>query len=170
MARIELITAETDLPDDARRVADRIVATRGEVTPPFQVLLHSPALAERVAELGHLVRSASSLSDADRELATLVTGASLGCEFVWTSHLEAASGAGLSERTIATLRSDGDPIDAREATLASFVRELSERGTVANATYGATHDLLGTRALVDLVGTVAYYTMLARVMGAFEAC
>jgi hypothetical protein len=31
-------------------------------------------------------------------------------------------------------------------------------------------DLLGTRGVVELAVTVGYYTMLARVMGAFEAC
>ena len=44
---------------------------------PFEVLLHSPSMAEAVAELGHVVRFGSHLADADRELVTLATGRAL---------------------------------------------------------------------------------------------
>jgi 4-carboxymuconolactone decarboxylase len=170
MARVELIGADAELPADVRAVAERIVETRGAISRPFQVLLHSPAIAERVAELGHLVGSASSLPDADRELVTLATGSSLGCDFVWRSHLEAARVAGVTEEALGALRGEGSPLDGRAATLVSFVRELCERGSVSPASYAATEELLGTRALVDLVITIGYYTMLSRVMAAFEAC
>ena len=170
MARIELITADTELTADAGSVAERIVETRGEITRPFQVILHSPWLAERVAELGHLVRSGSSLSDGDRELATLATGSATGCRFVWTSHLEAASAAGLSAETVASLGGDRVSLAPREATIVAFVDELSSTGKVSAETYAAAHDVLGTRAVVELALMVGYYTMLARVMGAVEAC
>jgi 4-carboxymuconolactone decarboxylase len=170
MARVELITADRDLPADVRDVAERIVETRGAISRPFQVLLHSPAIAERVGELGHLVRSASSLSDADRELVTLATGSSLRCDFVWRSHLESARVAGVPEETVGALRAHRSPRDDRAATLISFVQELCQRGSVSASGYAAAEALLGTRALVDLVITVGYYTMLSRVMAAFEAC
>ena len=170
MARIELITGEGELSPEVRAVSDRIVETRGEVSRPFEVLLHSPEIAERVAELGHLVRSDSSLSDADRELVTLATGRATGCRFIWTSHLEAASAAGLSAETVASVEGDGGALDPRETTLVAFVDELCATGEVSAATYAAAHELLGTRAMVDLAVTVGYYAMLAQVMGAFEAC
>ncbi|HET9671553.1 MAG TPA: carboxymuconolactone decarboxylase family protein [Actinomycetota bacterium] len=170
MDRIDLITEGTDLPPEARDIAERIVETRGAITRPFQVLLHAPTLAEHVASLGHVVRSGSSLSDADRELATLATGSALGCAFIRSSHLTSASEAGLSAHTIASLDGDRASLAGREATLASFADELCATGTVSAATYAAALDLLGPRGVVELALTVGYYTMLARVMGAFEAC
>jgi 4-carboxymuconolactone decarboxylase len=170
MARIDLITDSSDLPDEVRAIAERIVETRGAITRPFQVLLHAPALAEHVASLGHAVRSGSSLSDADREVATLAAGSALGCAFIRSSHLASASDAGLSADTIARLDGDHASLDGREATVASFVDELCAIGTVSAPLYTAALDLLGPRGVVELALTVGYYTMLARVMGAFEAC
>ena len=170
MPRIELITAPAELPPGPRAVADRVVETRGEVSRPFQVLLHAPVFAERVAELGDVVRSGSTLADADRELATLATGAAVGCGFVWTSHLGAAAAVGLSEQTIAALRNDRAGLGPREATIAAFVDELCTTGAVSANTFASAHELLGTPGLVELATTVGYYTMLARVMSAFEAC
>ena len=170
MTRIELITGEAELPPDVRAAADRIAETRGQVTRPFQVLLHTPELAERVAELGRVVRSGAGLSDADRELVTLAAGSALGCAFIRSSHLDAAAAAGLSAETIGRLDGDRGSLTGREAVLAAFVDELCTAGVVSSGTYEAALDLLGTRRVVELALTVGYYTMLARVMGAFEAC
>ena len=170
MVRIELITDGTDLVPEARAVADRIVETRGEVTRPFQILLHSPSVAGPVAELGDVVRSASTLTDPDRELATLATGSVVGCDFVWTSHLASAAAAGIPAETIAKLRGDRTSLGARETAIVAFVDELCATNSVSPATFDRTRDILGVRGIVELALTVGYYTMLARVMGTFEAC
>ncbi len=170
MARVELITDDHDLAPEARTVADRIAESRGEVSRPFQLLLHSPALAERVAELGHLVRSGSSLTDADREIVTLATGRAIGCSFVWVSHLQAATAAGIPPETIATLQGDPAGLAERERVLVSFVDELCGTHIVSDATFNAVRRLLGVRAVVELALTIGYYTMLGSVMGACDEC
>jgi 4-carboxymuconolactone decarboxylase len=170
MARIELLTADEELSADVRAVADRIVETRGAITRPFQVLLHAPALAERVAELGRLVRAGTSLVDADRELATIATGVATGCGFVWTSHVGAAVAAGVPRPTIDAIGEGRLPEEPRDATLVAFSRELGTSGTVSADTFAIAHEILGTERLVELAATVGYYSMLARVMGAFEVC
>jgi 4-carboxymuconolactone decarboxylase len=170
MPRIDLIDGDADVSADARAVVDRLVETRGEVSRPFQLLLHSPALAGHAAELGHAVRTGSALSDADRELATLATGIAVDCEFVWASHRSSAAAAGIAEETLDGLRSGRPSSDPRQTALMSFVDELCGTGTVSSATFGAARTLLGDRGVVDLSLTVGYYTMLARVMGALDAC
>lgn len=171
MTRVDLLADDHDLTPEARTVADRIAESRGVVSRPFQLLLHSPALAERVAELGHLVRSGSSLTDADRELVTLATGRAIGCSFVWESHLHAATAAGISPETIATLRRDPPgALAERERVLVSFVDELCGTRTVSDATFDTVRRLLGVRSVVELALTVGYYTMLSSVMGACDEC
>ena len=168
--RLDPITTAENLPPDARAALDRIVQSRGEVTRPFQLLLHAPALAERVAELGHLVRFGSSLTDHDRELVTLATGRALGCAFVWESHLDAAAAAGVPAETIEMLEQGPASLESRERVLVSFVDELCGTGAVSEGTFGAVRELLEPPEIVELATTVGYYTMLAYVMGACDAC
>jgi 4-carboxymuconolactone decarboxylase len=170
MTRVERIDDDHDLTPEARTVADRIAESRGEISRPFQLLLHSPAMAERVADLGHLVRSGSSLTDADRELVTLATGRAISCSFVWESHLESATAAGILPETIATLRRDPADLAERERVLVWFVDELCGTRTVPDATFDAVRRLLGDRAVVELALTIGYYTMLGSVMGACDEC
>jgi 4-carboxymuconolactone decarboxylase len=170
MTRVDRIAGDHELTPKARTVADRIAESRGEISRPFQLLLHSPALAERVAELGHLVRSGSSLTDADREIVTLATGRAIGCSFVWESHLRAATAAGIAPETIATLRRNPAGLPERERVLVSFVDQLCETRTVSEETFDAVRRLLEVRAVVELALTIGYYTMLGSVMGACDEC
>lgn len=168
--RLDLLTTAENLPPDARVAFDRIVESRGEVSRPFQLLLHSPALAERVAELGHQVRFGSSLRDRDRELVTLATGRALGCAFVWESHLDAAAAAGVAAETVEMLREDPASLGRREHVLVSFVDELCGTAMVSERTFDAVRELLEPPEIVELASTVGYYTMLVYVMGACDEC
>jgi 4-carboxymuconolactone decarboxylase len=170
VSRVPLVTERERLDTDARAVFDRIVASRGTLLRPFEVLLHAPAMADAVAALGHVVRSGSHLDDRDRELITLATGQAQGCAFVWDSHLEAARTAGIGSDTIGALERGGTSSDAREIALVSFVRELCGTGSVSDETFRAVHGLLGTSGVVEMTLTVGYYTMLGYTMGAVEAC
>jgi 4-carboxymuconolactone decarboxylase len=170
VSRIPLITTPEELDAGGRLVFERIVESRGTILRPFEVLLHSPAMADKVAELGGVVRSASNLADADRELVTMATGRAHGCAFVWESHLEAARKAGIETDTIAALQGDGNGLGVREAALVSLVNELCETSAVSVETFRAAHDLVGTAGMVELVLTVGYYTMLGYTMSAMEAC
>jgi 4-carboxymuconolactone decarboxylase len=167
--RVPLIEARDGLDDQARSVFDRVVETRGELIRPFQVLLHTPGMAAHVAELGHGVRSASHLSDRDRELATLATGAAHRCAFVWRSHLAAAGSAGIDQATIDSVVGGGAPLDRRDAHVVAFARELCA-GALTPETFAAAHEPLGDRGVVELALTVGYYAMLAYVMSACDAC
>lgn len=169
-SRIPLITARDELDATGRVVFDRIVKSRGAMLRPFELLLHSPAMAGKVAELGHVIRFGSHLTDADRELITLATGRAHGCAYVWESHLEAARMAGVEPATIAALESDGRSLGGRAAALVAFVDELCETSSVTDGTFRAAHDLIGTAATVELALTVGYYSMLGSTMSACGAC
>lgn len=170
MSRLPLITSRDELGADGRTVFDRIVASRGAMLRPFEVLLHAPAIADKVAELGHVVRFESRLTDSDRELVTLATARAHGCAFVWESHLDAARAAGIAPTTIAALEGDGTGLGAHEAALVSFVAELCDASSVSEERFRAVHDLIGTSGTVELVVTVGYYTLLGYAMSACEAC
>jgi hypothetical protein len=51
-----------------------------------------------------------------------------------------------------------------------FVRELCAGSTVSPDTFDRAKALLGESGVVELSVTVGYYTLLAMVMGACDAC
>ena len=168
--RIPLITDREALDGPGRAAFDRIVESRGAMLRPFELLLHSPGMAERVAELGHAIRFDSRLSDADRELATLAAGRATGCAFVWESHLGSARAAGVDEETIVALETGSSGLPARAADIVAFVRGVCGPEPASDETFRAAHDRLGDDAMVELALTVGYYSMLALTMRAFRAC
>jgi AhpD family alkylhydroperoxidase len=170
MPRLPLITDRAGLDDATAAVFDWVVESRGKMLRPFEVLLHAPALAQPVAELGHVVRYESGIGDADRELVILATGKAHGCAFVWDSHLEHAARAGVRPEAITVLDGGAGALEAREAALVAFVDELVGSSAVSDATYAAVADLLGESAVVELATTIGYYTMLGYAMSVAEAC
>lgn len=172
MARIPLITRRSEeLTAEQAETFDWVVGSRGRMIRPFEVLLHAPATARLVAELGAQIRFASSLSDHDRELVIIAVGRTQGCAFQWHSHRPLAEAVGVRSAVIAHLDTGADAdLTATEALLIGFVRELCADGTVGEATFEAARRHLGDAGVVELCTTVGYYTMLGYVMGACDAC
>ncbi len=85
MSRLPAPTRDA-LPPEGQRAWDVIAGTRGGVPGPYGVLIRHPALAERVAALGTILRFEGALPGADRELAILTAGRELGARFEWHAH------------------------------------------------------------------------------------
>lgn len=172
MARIELLTERDQLHSDAQReLFDRIVASRGEMIRPYQVLAHAPAVAGVIGEVGAAIRFAGSLSDHDRELVIITAAVITGCQFEWDSHHPIALEVGVRPETAEYLRSGGDhELDDRERTIIEYVRELCDTGNVSDDRFAAMLELLGNEGTVELTAVVGYYTMLAWVMNVAGAC
>jgi 4-carboxymuconolactone decarboxylase len=171
MARVRLITdRDPDLSPEQIETFDWVVESRGSMIRPFEVLLHSPQLARHIAELGAKVRFDSSLLDHDRELVILTVARIHGCSFEWDSHLPLARAAGVREEVIDHLVDGGGALTESESLFIAFVRQLCAGSTVSPETFDRANALLGVSGVVELSVTVGYYTLLAMVMGACDAC
>jgi hypothetical protein len=51
MARVKQITSKNELSDEHHGIFDSIASSRGRISGPFSVLLHSPEIAGRAAHL-----------------------------------------------------------------------------------------------------------------------
>ncbi|HEX9855577.1 MAG TPA: carboxymuconolactone decarboxylase family protein [Acidimicrobiia bacterium] len=170
MARLPLVT-NRPVPDGPQAEAfDWIVASRGKMIRPYEVLLHVPALARPAAELGHVIRFEGTLRDHDRELAILTVAASHGCAFEWDSHVDLARSAGVREAAIGAVRSGAGSLDESERVIVDFVTELCAGAAVSDATYAAAASAIGETGVVELSALAGYYTFLSYVMGATGAC
>jgi 4-carboxymuconolactone decarboxylase len=167
--RVPVPTPE-HLDPAARALYDRIASTRGGTRGPFLVLLHYPALCERVAALGELLRFNSTLPGADRELAILTAGRESEAPYEWVAHEPVALREGTRPEAIAVVR-DGRPTDelrSREALLVDTVRALYRTRRLTPAEYARAEAELGRQGLIELVTLAGYYGMVAGILNAFE--
>lgn len=175
MARIDLITERDQLSSETQRdVFDRIVASRGTMIRPYQVLMHAPAVVSAISDVGAAIRFGGSLDDRDRELVIITTAQITGCQFEWDSHHPIAIEVGVRPETTDFIREGGggdtEVPDTRELAIIEYVRELSSDNTVSEVRFSQMVEMLGTEGTVELTVIVGYYTMLAYVMSAAGAC
>src|SRR2546428_751777 len=96
------------LTPEAKRVYDKITAKRGAVRGPFASLMHHPALAERVGDLGEFLRFGGTLPGDIPELAILITARSVNQAYEWVAHARIARKEGLADDVIERVRTRGD--------------------------------------------------------------
>ena len=118
MTRIPQITSKDDLPAEHHATFDAITQSRGRVAGPFGILLNSPELAGRAAQLGHYLRFDSALSPDLRELAILITARSKNAQYEWAAHAPLALKAG-ARQTFGAAGADASRFDASRASACS---------------------------------------------------
>jgi 4-carboxymuconolactone decarboxylase len=97
------------LTPEAQEIYAKIVGTRGHDYPGlFRSLMNYPALAQRFAELGQLLRFEGVLRADVRELAILTVARDLRVAYEWETHQENAGLAGLSATLIADVLAGHD--------------------------------------------------------------
>lgn len=171
MARVPLIEQRHQAVTAAQQqVFDSIVASRGSLIRPYQVLLHAPSIAEPLAETGARIRFGGSLPDHDRELVILTAAVVHGCAFEWDSHVQIAIDAGVRQEVLDHLRDGSGSLDESEELVISYVRTLCAASTVPAELFERARSRFGDSGVVELTATVGYYTLLAFVMGAADAC
>lgn len=90
--------AREKMSDAQRQAYDALVAgPRGGARGPFNALLRSPDLMDKVQRVGEYVRFRTSIPARLNELAILVTGRAWGAKFEFYAHRILALKAGLSE-------------------------------------------------------------------------
>jgi len=142
-------------------------ADRGvDLTGPFIPMLRSPELMTRAAAMGQYLRYRSEIPPRLSEFVILMTSRRWSQQYQWAVHQPFAIEAGLSQdvvRAIAEGRRPDDMTDD-EATLYDFCDELATNQSVSDPTYARMIARFGERGVVDTVGIVGYYTMLAMML------
>jgi 4-carboxymuconolactone decarboxylase len=158
---------DADMTGAQRAVYQGIASgPRGGVRDPFNALLRSPELADRVQKVGEYIRFQSSLPARLNELAILVTARHWSAQFEWYAHHLLAMKAGLDPDIAADLAQGKRPRGMKddEAVVFDFCMELHQKKSVSDATYMAALEKLGERGIVDLIGVAGYYTLVSMVL------
>jgi 4-carboxymuconolactone decarboxylase len=154
-----------------RRVYDDIVAgPRGSVRGPFVPLVRSAGLADHVQKLGAYIRYESKIPGKLREFAILIVARHWGAKYEWAAHVPLALKEGLAQATVDALndRRAPAPSDPAEAAIHRFCTTMLSQHRADDRLYREVLELLGEEQLVDLVGLIGYYTLIAMTLNTFE--
>lgn len=135
-----------------------------------QVWLPSPELADRAQHLGAFLRYDTSLGPRLSELAILVVARRWSSAYEWAIHAVEAERAMVPGEVVAAIGAGQPPALESPAEQAVFdvSRQLAQAGRVGDEAFARAEAALGRPALVELVGLVGYYTMVAMTLNAFE--
>ncbi len=156
---------------DIQPLVQRIVAERGSVLHLYQMLLHSPPLAEGWLHHMTQVRQKLQLHGALRELVIMQIAHLNGAPYEAEQHAPIALREGLVPAQLAALpdwRAAGDAFSPLQQAALALADTMTRDIHVGAAQIAGLRALLGEREVVELVGTVAAYNMVSRFLQALH--
>lgn len=158
---------EADWTPEQHRAARPIIeGPRGALISPFVPLLRSPELMDHVQRLGEYLRYRNALGVRLSELAILVVARHASQAVEWAIHVPIALREGVADGTVEAIARDQRPpqMPPDEALVHDFSRQLLHKQLVDDATWQAAVAAFGEKGVMDLVGVIGYYALLAMVM------
>jgi 4-carboxymuconolactone decarboxylase len=170
MPRLPEVLDRDALPEDKREIHDYLAKTRGAVRLPFSAFLNNPELTYRIAHVGSYIRFDGSLPAKTRELAILATAREMDARFEWAGHVRLAREIGIPEETIDAIANRKSPagLSEDEALPVRVAQSLLRYHKVSDADFNAAHEQFGDAGVVELLGTVGYYSMMACVLNGLQ--
>ena len=170
MPRIDIISDKSQVPAAAQHVAEDVLGVFGRIRGPFSVLLHSPALAERMLGIVKFNREGCIVEPRLRSHAILAAVRERESAYVWSAQVGAAKRAGVDDKTIDLLRAQGDasglPDDERD--IVNLTRQLLRSNRCDYPAFNRLHGKYGTQWMVELIAVAHYFVVLSGVTNAFE--
>jgi 4-carboxymuconolactone decarboxylase len=170
MARMTM-PAPADMTDEQRAVHDEAAGgKRGHAPAPLNAWIHAPEFARRAQKLGELLRYDTTLPPRLSELAILVTARHWTAHYEWKAHKPHALAGGLDPAIIAAIATRAEPSFTApdERIVYAVATSLLRTQAVPDPLYAEALDILGERALVELVGVLGYYALVSMTLNTFQ--
>lgn len=137
---------------------------------PYNLLLRSPVLGQRMFDLLAYLRWNSSVPLRLNEFAILIVARQWRSQVEWLAHGPLAVKAGLSAQIVAELKAKKRPAQMQEDEVAvyDFVTELTTAHEVSGETFARAKRILGEQQLIDLTTTAGTYITLAMLLAMAE--
>jgi len=133
----------------------------------FRMMANAPTAFRPLLQLGTAILARQELTPALRELVILLVGQRSPAPYEWTQHVPIARAAGAGDAQIAAIERgtlDADCFDARERATLAAAAELLERPRLSDGAFAELARHLSPREIVELILTVGYYMMIARLL------
>lgn len=154
----------------AKPLVDRIVAERGSVLHLYQMLLHSPPVAEGWLAYLTAIRQRSSLAPGLRELVIMRVAILNRAPYEAEQHAPIALKEGVTQAQLDDLAQwDGsDRFTPQQRAVLELTDGMTRNVQVPPAAVAAVRAFLDDRELVELVATVGAYNMVSRFLEALD--
>lgn len=171
-ARLPVIPEDKMSPAQRDLVAAISSGPRGAYRPqgPFAVFLQSPDYGNLAQQLGAHCRYNTVIPPRLSEFAILVTARLWKAQYEWFAHAPIAEKAGVKKQTIADLRAGRKPTKAAadEKLVYAVIQELYATKRVSQGNYAKLQKLFGDAGMVEFVGILGYYTLVAMSLNVFQ--
>ncbi len=168
--RFPQLSKETLNEEQQRAVVEILKQSSSGIGGPWNAMLRSPEMAERLTKLLYYIRFETSLPLRLNELAIMITARHWSCQYEWWSHHRFAKKAGLSEEVLADLAQGKRPAKMQpdEAIVYDFCTELHRTHFVSDATFKKAKEMLGEQQVVDLMAVSGTYTLISMLLNTAE--
>ena len=161
IAEDQMTQAQREAVEEFLRAGD---ATR--LGGPFVPLLRSPEMLSRARNVGDHARFNTVLPPRLSEMVILMTARHWTQNYEWAAHAPIAEREGLAPGVIAAIADGRRPASMAddEAVLYDFCTELYHTQGVSDATYARMVSEFQEIGVIDTIGIMGYYSMLAMVL------
>ena len=162
MARLPYVEPAT-APDPVRELLERLPVKLNV----FRMMAHAETDFRPLVGLGTAILGRQKLSAKLRELAILRVAALSPARYEWVQHVPIAQATGATPAQVAALeRGDiaADVFDSLERVVLRFTTEVVRDVRASEATFAELARLLSAQEIVELIITVGYYMMIARLL------
>jgi len=159
------------LTDQQKPLAEQIMKVSSVgIGGPYNPLLRSPVLGQRMFDLLHYLRWETSVPLKLNEFAILIIGRQWRSQVEWLAHAPLAIKAGLSPDIVAELKANKRPsnMPPQESVVYDFVTELTIQHAVSDETFNRAKELLGEQQVVDLTAVAGGYVAVAMLLAMSE--
>jgi 4-carboxymuconolactone decarboxylase len=159
------------LDDQQRLLAEEIMKVSSiGLSGPYNSLLRSPVMGERVFKLLDYLRFNTSVPRKLNEFAILIQARLWTSQVEWYAHYPLAIKAGLPESVIADLKQGKQPASMQpdEAAVYDFCMELSTKHIVSDTTFNRARNFFSEQQIVDLIAVSGTYATLAMMISSAE--
>lgn len=155
------------MTDAQKAAANKLIGSqRGALIGPFIALVRSPGLMTQLQGLGDYIHYNETLGPKLTEFAILLTVHQWNQELEWNAHLSVGLKAGLEPEVMAAVHEGRRPMgmSSDEEMIYDFFTELQHDQGVSDPTYARAVKRFGESGVLDLIGTIGYYTTQSMVL------
>lgn len=169
-SRLTQLNSYNTTPEQQRVLSKILQGPRGNLDGPFMAWVHSPELADHAQELGAYCRYHTRIPLRLSELAILTTAACWQSQAEWQIHEPIAHQAGINQQITEAIRLGDNPVfeDVQDRLVYQLTRVLYSTKRIPNDLYEQAVKQFGESALVDLIGILGYYSLVAMTLNVFE--